>query len=71
MADPWPLASDAMGCHPDQVDDFKKRLQQAGAPTDFDEHSRPVLRNRGHRNKVMKALGMCDLDAGYGDYNGK
>lgn len=63
----WPYLSDALGVNPRQVEAAAKAAEEAGVPTNFHPDGRAELRTRGHRRRLMKALGMRDRDAGYGD----
>lgn len=63
----YPKASFNMGNHPSQRQELASYLEAKGVPTEVNIHGDPVLRSRGHRRDVMKALGMFDRDAGYGD----
>jgi hypothetical protein len=64
------LVSHAMGVHPDQRQEMSATLAAQGVPTDFDKDGGAIIRSRGHRNKLMVAMGMKDNDAGYGDHSG-
>lgn len=63
----WPKASFNMGNHPSQRKELATFLEAKGVPTEVNKQGDPVLRSRDHRRQVMKALGMYDRDAGYGD----
>jgi hypothetical protein len=62
----WPILSDAAGCHPDQIEDYKKHLSDRGVPTDFTPDGRMVFRDRSHRRRVLKAIGYVDRSSYYG-----
>lgn len=68
------IRSDALGCHPDQVDEFSKQAVDIGVPTQFDPHTgQAIFVNRQHRNRYMRALRkgegpkIFDRDGCYGD----
>lgn len=63
----WPIYSDAAGCHPSQIDEHRAFDTLHGVPTDYDGSGRPILRDRVHRKKYLRAHGLHDRDAGYGD----
>jgi hypothetical protein len=65
---PWPLHSDALGVHPSQIPAAQREAARHGVRLDFDGEGRAILESRGHRNRVMRATGHHDLDAGYGDH---
>lgn len=63
----WPLTSDAAGVHPTQVREATEHAARMGIPTEFTRDGAAVFRDRTHRKKFLKAHGLRDLDAGYGD----
>lgn len=63
----WPIQSNALGVHPDQVDEAKEYYAQHNVPTDFTADGQCILRDRGHRKEVLRLTGMHDNDGGYGD----
>jgi len=63
----WPMASDAAAVHPSRVEEARESARAKGVPTDFDQHGRPVFRDRGHRRAYLRAYGYHDRDGGYGD----
>lgn len=68
----WPLESDAAGVHPSQVADAMEHAASKGVPTEFNRKTgNPIFRSRKHRNAFLKAHGMRDCNAGYGDYAGR
>ncbi len=68
----WPIESDAAGVHPDQVPEAIAHAASKGVPTEFNPRTgNPIFRSRKHRNEFLKAHGMRDRDAGYGDYAGQ
>jgi len=52
----WPIHSDALAYHPDQVTPELK--EHIGA--DIDQDGRPILTDPQHRRKVLKAVGAVD-----------
>lgn len=70
--DGWPLESDAAGVHPDQVNEAMVHAVSQGVPTEFNPKTgNPIFRSRRHRNDFLKAHGLRDNNAGYGDYAGQ
>ncbi len=68
----WPMESDAAGVHPEQVGEAMAHAVSQGVPTEFNrETGNPIFRSRQHRNDFLKAHGLKDKDAGYGDYAGQ
>ena len=63
----WPMNSDALGCHPNQVKKLSEALAEQGVVTNFTNDGRAVVTSRAHRNALLKARNLGDLDAGYGD----
>lgn len=61
----WPMLCDALGVLPSQAKEAEAHLNSVGVPTTFTREGRCVVRNNGHRNRVMEALGMHDRDACY------
>lgn len=68
----WPLKSDALGCHPDQIPEMQQAYAKQGVDVNFDKDTgQAILRDRSHRRDVMRVAGIHDRDAGYGDtYHG-
>lgn len=64
--------SDNYGVNPRQVPELQRLLKSRGVrDTQFTETGACVVQDRTHGNEMMKARGMKNLDAGYGDWNGK
>lgn len=63
----WPMKSDALGCHPDQVKEFEQHCASLGVPTRYTSDGRAVLENREHRRRLLRAMGYHDRDGGYSD----
>lgn len=63
----WPIKSDALACHPNDIAKESAFLASQGAATDFTPQGQPILTSRKHRNAVMAAYKAHDRDAGFGD----
>lgn len=63
----WPMKSEAMACHPDQIPAIMERDRKAGVPTQRDRAGRPILTSRAHRRALMRVEGYHDNNGGYGD----
>lgn len=63
----WPMHSDALAVHPDQVQEATESARKRGVPTEYNAEGLPKLESRGHRRRLMKAYGYNDNDGGYGD----
>lgn len=63
----YPILSDAMGVHPDQVGVAREHAKRHDVQTDFTRDGRPVLRDRKHRKRYAELIGMFDRNAGHGD----
>jgi len=64
----WPMKSDAAGVHPDQIGEAMSAASKMGVPTSFDSKTgQAIFESRGHRKRYLKAHGMHDRNAGYGD----
>ena len=63
----WPLVSRAAAVHPDEIPEAVERDRKAGVPTEYDARGNVIFRDRGHRKRYLRAHGMRDNDAGYGD----
>lgn len=66
---PWsrPLKSVALAVQPGQVAEAAADAAARGVPTDFTPEGEPILRDRDHKKRYLRAYGMYDRDAGYGD----
>lgn len=58
-----PIHSEALGYHPRQRAEATKYLAGLGVPTEIDSMGRPVLRDRQHRRRLLKALGKVDFSS--------
>ena len=63
----WPMLSDAMGVHPDQIPEAREHAARHGIPTDFAPDGRAILRSCDHRKRYGELIGMYDRNGGYGD----
>lgn len=63
----WPIHSEALAVHPDQISEQKSKCEKFGVRTDFDNHGCPVFRDRGHRREYLRMEQCYDRDGGYGD----
>ena len=67
LSNNWPMASDALGVHPDQAKGYAEYLRSNGVPTEINSDGNPVLTSQKHRRDVCAATDMYDRNAGYGD----
>jgi len=65
--DPWPIWSDGMGVHPDQIPELQALCAAHGVRVECDSMGRVKCESRGHRRKLMEIRGFHDKDGGYGD----
>lgn len=64
----WPMKSDAMGVHPDQIPEVEAHSRRVGVPTRFDKDTgQAILTSPDHRRRYAKAIGLIDRNAGYSD----
>lgn len=63
----WPMESDALGVHPNQVEDARRESERLGVPTDFTRDGRAILVSPAHRKRYARALGFHDRNGGYSD----
>lgn len=64
----WPLRSDALGCHPDQIKEFTADAKAAGLTgVSFDADGTCVVSTRRQRAQYAAMRGLHDKDGGYGD----
>ena len=63
----WPMRSEALACHPNQIPAIMERDRKHGVPTRRDKVGRPILTSRGHRRALMRLEKMHDKHGGYGD----
>lgn len=63
----WPMASEALGVHPDQIGEATAEAVKHGVPTDFDRHGRPIFTSPQHRKRYCEAHGYYDRNGGFSD----
>lgn len=63
----WPMASDAAGVDPSQIKEQMAHDTKEGVPTEYTRSGEPILTSASHRKKYMRAQGLYDRNAGYGD----
>lgn len=64
----WPMLSDALACHPDQVDAMNERNARSGISVTYDRtDGRAIIPDRAERRKLLKREGLHDRNGGYGD----
>lgn len=65
----WPMKSDAMAVHPDDIPAALERNKRHGvAGVTYDpKDGRAILADRGARRDLMKLEGVHDKNGGYGD----
>lgn len=63
----WPMASEGMAVHPEQIKDAMERDHKQGVPTNYDGEGRPVFRDRDHRKRYLRSYAVHDNNGGYGD----
>ncbi len=63
----WPMKCDAMGVHPSQINDERKRAEGLGTRIDFAPDGRAIFESRSHRKEYCRAMGYHDRNGGYGD----
>lgn len=56
----WPLHSDSLGTHPDQIPAEIEYAKKRGVRLAFDAQGRAILENRRHRREVMRLYGVSD-----------
>lgn len=64
----WPMRSEALACHPDDVRAATQSASKAGVPTEFDSKTgAPIFTGAKHRKRYCEAFGFFDRNAGYSD----
>ena len=63
----WPIHSEALAYDPRQIAEAKEHLKSIGVPTEIDASGCPILTDRAHRKRFLKAVHKFDKDAGYSD----
>lgn len=62
-----PHESEALGVHPDQVEEARESAKRRGVPTEFLPNGNPIMRSRKHQRDYLKAYGFINRDGGFGD----
>lgn len=63
----WPMLDEAAGVPPSAIAENVAFMRASGVPTSFTPDGRVIWTDRNHRKRGLKALGMYDKNAGYGD----
>lgn len=63
----WPMKSDALGIHPDQIPKATAHFARIGIPTDYTKDGRAIVTGPRHRKMLAEAMGLHDRNGGYGD----
>ena len=63
----WPMVSYAAGVHPSQVKEAQEHVAKQGIHTDYTPQGDAIFRSRSHRRDHLRAIGLRDRNAGYGD----
>lgn len=63
----WPMASEGLAVHPDQIPEAMARDKRHGVPTRYTRDGRPIFTDRGHRRDYLKLEASHDRNGGYGD----
>ena len=61
------LHSDALGVHPEQIQEARENAIEKGVPTEFLPDGRVIFTSRSHRRAYLQAYGYHDKNGGYGD----
>lgn len=69
----WPMKSQAMACHPEQIQEMMTRNAQHGITgVSYDATGDAIISSPREKAKLMKLEGLRDRNGGYGDtYEGK
>lgn len=68
----WPLKSEALACHPEQIPELIERNKRHGvAGVSYDKDGTAILADRGARRDLMALEGCHDKSGGYGDDHSK
>lgn len=63
----WPLDSEAVGCHPDQVGEFNKVAKKITPGVEFLPGGKARFHSKKARTRYCKAMGYKDRCGGYDD----
>ncbi len=61
----WPMVSEAMGTHPDNVKTSIDHFQKMGVRVEYDKSGAMVFDNAAHRRKVLRAANYTDKQGYY------
>lgn len=54
----WPIHSEALAVHPEQIREATEDASRRGVPTSFDGLGRPIMTDSRHFRRYAKAYGM-------------
>ncbi len=63
----WPMVSEALAVHPDQVEAARARAKRHGVSVEYMADGRAVLPDRNERRRLLRLEGFHDRQGGYGD----
>lgn len=63
----WPIHSEALAVQRKQIAEATASAIKKGVATDFDQHGRPIFRDRAHRRRYLRTYNYHDNDGGYSD----
>jgi len=64
----WPMRSDALAVHPDQIPEVMERNKRHGVHVEYDPKTgEAILADRGQRRDLNRIEGFHDRRGGYGD----
>lgn len=63
----WPMRSEALACHPDQVSEMNQRNSDKGIGARYEGDGTCVIPSRADRKKLLKLERFHDKRGGYGD----
>ncbi len=56
----WPMASDAAGVSPDQIQEATDGARKAGVPTEFNREGQAIFTDANHRRRYLRHMGWVD-----------
>ena len=63
----WPMVSNAMGVHPDQIPEFMEDARKHGIALNFTPDGGAIFESPGQRKEYCRIKGEHDRNGGYGD----
>jgi hypothetical protein len=64
----WPMQSDALAVHPNQIQEVMERNKRHGVHVEYNpQDGRAILADRGQRRDLKRVEGCHDNNGGYGD----